>query len=159
MKKSLVVIAAIAIVVAMVSGVWAAGSVTPSVAASGTVVTKCVAGGTAVIDFGSALEPTSTLSAVPMTGLTLWCTQGDSVTVTANNGGHYASSIRNLAGPDPATTSLIPYTIALTSPITGAGKSGDLLTAIGMTATISAGGLDAAPAGLYKDTMTLTIAY
>ena len=160
MKKSLVVMAAIAIVIAMVSGAWASGSAT--VNAKAKVVDVCVLSGTADIDFGS-LDANTNAAGVPNIGLTnaasmsLWCTNGAAVTISMDNGAHWdgVASTRRLSD---AGTGYIAYTLAGTTAMTGGGKSSNLISAWDLQGSIPAGALDNSPAGNYTDSVLVTVA-
>jgi spore coat protein U-like protein len=160
MKKRMIILAAIAIVLAMISGAYAAGSATPNVVLSATVATTCVVGGSGTMAFGSLDANTNSGgSTTPiMSGMTLWCTKNDSVAFAVGNGLNYAASTRNLKD---SGSNVIPYTVAFTTPITGLGKSDTttMVTNLALKATIAAGALDNVPAGSYGDTVVLTITY
>jgi spore coat protein U-like protein len=93
-----------------------------------------------------------------MSGMTLWCTKGDSVTFAVGNGLNYAASTRNMKD---SGTDLIPYTVSFTTPVAGLGKSDTttMVTNLALKATFAAGALDNLPAGSYSDTIVLTITY
>jgi spore coat protein U-like protein len=160
MKKKMIVLAAIAIVLAMTSGVYAAGSATPTVGVSATIATTCVVGGSGTMSFGSLDANTNAgINTTPsMSGMTLWCTKNDSVSFAVGNGLHYAALTRNL---QDSGSNVIPYTVSFTTPVSGLGK-GDtttMVTNLALKATIAAGALDNVPAGSYSDTVVVTITY
>ena len=159
MKKYLVVTAAIAIVIAMVGGAWAAGG--GEVTVSATVENKCaVTSGTAAIDFtavdglGAAYGPV----AISSNALVVKCTKKApvSVTITSANLGKLS---------DGATTpNYIAYTLGGdTGGLTALGDgfaagSASVLAGWNLTASIASGALDLAPAGSYSDILTVTVA-
>ena len=97
MKKYIIVFAAMLMVLSMVSGAYAAGTATPNVGVSGTIVNTCVVGGAGTMAFGSLDANTNAGLTTPiMSGMTLWCTKGDSVTFAVGNGLNYAASTRNM---------------------------------------------------------------
>jgi len=170
MKKYLGIAAAIAIVIVMAGGAFAAGSTTSAVGASGTVLGVCSASNDGVINFGAALDAVANAAGVPFASVvvtppTINCTPGATYVVTAvglNGGVDTGAGYQLRKG---VTTDYIAYTFSYTSPITGAGfGSGTGIGGTGaghlaITPSIAANALDAAPAGTYSDTVTLTINY
>ena len=161
MKRTmLVAVAAVTIVIAMVGGVFAAGSTPITVNATATIVTKCVVGGLPTIDFGS-LDPSVTGPYLgTVTNPTLWCSSGDSVSV-ADNGGQ--NGVAGVSWKLKSGANLIPYTLTYSTPIIGAGKTVDIggqgAGKLGITASIPAGNIDTVPAGTYTDAVILTFTY
>jgi spore coat protein U-like protein len=153
MKKSFVVTAAIAIVIAMAGGAYAAGSTASTVNATGTVIDACQFGGSPAIDFGS-VDATSGLVTGVVAQPSLWCTTSYTAAVTDNGGQNGVSgtswNLKNGAN-------LIGYVLTYTAAPVGAGKGTTNLMTIG--ATIPSGNLDNAPAGVYTDAVVLTITY
>jgi len=163
MKKSLVVLAAMVMVIAMASGAYAAGTVQPSISATAKIDSKCVLGGSPAIAFGT-LDATMT---GPYTGIvtdpTLWCTKTAGATITVgDNGGKWgvANASWNLKS---AAGDLIPYTLSYSKTLTGQGKSveigGQAVGGLKIAGSIAAGAIDITPAGDYSDTVLLTITY
>jgi spore coat protein U-like protein len=150
MKKHLIVLAAIVMVVMMAGGVWAApGDVT----VQATVADKCAAiSGNATIDMGTVdgVTDAAGVANMPITTntLSLKCTKDANVTITLGGTGNLHK------GAD-----VIAYTLAGDTAMLGLGfgAGGELLSAWNLTASIAAAGLDAAPAGVYTDTVTVTI--
>jgi len=164
MKKYLVVLAAIMMVIFMVSGVYAAGTATPTVAATATIANVCSASNDGKIDFGTIDEVANAGGATgTITPSTIHCTAGSTYVVTAagaNNGGSGTGPYYlGVGGVAP----WIAYSITFNTPITGKGTT----TSIGgtgagnlaLTGSIASGALTTQPAGAYTDTITLTIAY
>jgi spore coat protein U-like protein len=158
MKKYLVVLAAMMMVFAMVSGVYAAGSKTDAIPVTATVATNCtISGGS--IAFGTVDAVTdATGKSATVTAPTINCTKGASIAVTDDDGTH------ELAADAPRMyngTDYIAYTVTYSTPLTGDGMGvahnigGDLTLA----ASFASGALDAASAGAYTDTYTITITY
>jgi len=173
MKKYLVVLAAMVMVIAMVSGAYADKSAT--VSATAVVGKVCTASNDGVINFGS-LDAVTNLGAVAAsealvtTKPTIHCTNADTYQVTATglNGG--TSSGGTSSGyllKDPVSADTIAYTFTYNTPITGEGIATGATKSIGgtgathlaITPSIAAHALDAAIAGTYGDTITFTIAY
>jgi len=158
MKKSLVILAAMVMVFAMVSGAFAAGSKTDAIPVSATVATNCtISGGS--IAFGSVDAVTDATGKVAtVVAPTINCTKGATVNVTNDDGGNelVAGAPRMKNG-----TQYIAYTVTYASPLTGAdmGTTHDIGGALTLAANIPAGALDAAAAGVYADIYTITIAY
>jgi spore coat protein U-like protein len=119
-----------------------------------------VAGGAGTLAFGSLDAQTNAgINTTPiMSGMTLWCTKGDSVVFSVGQGLHYAASTNNL---QDGGTNKIPYTVSFTTPVVGLGKSDTttMITNLALKATIAAGALDNVPAGSYGDTVVVTITY
>ncbi len=151
MKKYVVVMAAVAMVVVMAGGAWAANEVT----VKATVADKCAAiSGTATIDMGPVDGVADVLGVAnkPITAsnLSLKCTNGATVTLTPAGSGNLSDG----AGHS------IAYTLAGTYSMTGGGLGAagtNLLAAWDLNASIAANGLDAAPAGVYQDLVTVTV--
>lgn len=155
MKKSLVAVAAIAMVIAMVGGVWAAGSTNSSVNATGTVANVCQFGGAPAIDFGTG-DANAGFGAATITQPTLWCTKGYTAAVTDDGGsntGHTAGTFKLNDG----TGNLITYNLTYTAAPLGNGTGTTNLMTI--SANIPTANVANAPAGVYTDTVVLTIAY
>lgn len=158
MKKSIIILAVIAIVGLIVTGAYA-GTASPSVSVSGTVNTMCVVGGTGTLAFGTLDADTNSSGATAtFAGMTLWCTRNDSVAFSVSNGNNYSGGTRNLKD---SGTNLIPYTVSFTTPVAGQGRNDTttMITNLALTATIAAGALNQVPAGSYSDTVVLTITY
>jgi spore coat protein U-like protein len=159
MKKLMVVLAAMMMVIFMASGAYAAGVGSPktdAIPVSLTVANNCsISGGS--IAFGSvdAITNSGGLTAPTIVQPTIKCTKGATVTVTDNKG---------LRSPTPAMklatgADLILYTYSYNTTLTGTGITTDIGSTLALTASFAAGALDAATAGVYADTLTLTIAY
>lgn len=160
MKNIYGVLAAVTLVIAM-AGAAAAGTTPSAVAASATVAAVCSASGSPAIGFGTldAVADAAGASAA-ITAPTILCTNGASITVTDDTGVNEA-----VPGTAPARlksgTNYIPYSYSYTGSLTGAGMGTSIggVAGLNLTASIAAGALDNAPAGVYADTLTLTIAY
>jgi spore coat protein U-like protein len=165
MKKSLVILAAMALVIAMVGGVFAADAKSGDVAVNASVSVKCndIAGG----PLDLAIDP-STTSAVASTGTaaTVQCTRTTPFTVTADS----LNGVGGATGTSPLTGALkdtvgsnsnIPYTLAFTTSFTGAGFGSATPTELvaATAASVTAAAAQASQAGTYQDTVTLTISY
>ena len=165
MKKSLFVVAAIAMVIAMVGGAYA-GTTTATVSATASVANVCVAGGGSIA-FG-ALDPATFAGPYPggVTDPTLWCTMSDGITITDNGGQNGTTAGVPLTGTSwnlKSGTDLIPYTLTYTAALTGQGKGTDIggqgAGKLSLTASIAANAADNAPAGNYSDSVILTFTY
>ena len=153
MKKFIVVLAAMAFVFAMVSGVIAASPTTLDVGVSATVVTNCeVTGGT--LAFGNINADGSDVNATA-TGISIKCTKGTAVTVTDNDG---------VGGDNTMTdgSNLLSYSTNYTPSLTGGGTgtSGtELAGTLNFRGTVLAAAAEGVPAGNYTDTIVLTLTY
>jgi spore coat protein U-like protein len=156
MKKSLVIMAAMVMVIAMVSGAYAAGPGSPKTTAvpvTATVLNNCsITGGS--IAFGSvdALTNASGASATVVQPV-IKCTKSAVVAVTDDKG------LRTNYTMKDAGTDVLVYSVAYTASLTGSGITTDIGSTLALTGSLAAGALDAIPAGSYSDTLTLTIAY
>ena len=164
MKKSLVVLAAMVMVFAMVSGAYAAGSVSPTVAASATIANVCSASNDGKIDFNTIDEVANALGATgTITASTIHCTAGSTYAVSAaglNGGVNMGAGYKLVNGSDS-----IAYSIVYNATITGQGTASSIggktrpATDLNLTSSIASGALTTQPAGTYTDTVTITIAY
>ncbi|GAB6268280.1 MAG: hypothetical protein STSR0002_10210 [Smithella sp.] len=164
MKKSLVVLAAMAFVVAMVSGAFA-GSIAPKVGAKAVIIDGCSTGGDGVLDFGTLDSVTDAAGRTEAdtyvtTKPVIYCTKGSTFTVTAagDNGGTGVGSGYKLTNG----TDTITYSISYATPVTGQGATVNiggtsLSTDLNLKAGFAAGALNDAPASTYTDTITFTI--
>lgn len=157
MKKYLVVLAAMVMVIAMVSGVYAATQ-TDAIPVTATVTSNCtISGGS--IAFGSVdAVGDAGGKAATVTAPTINCTKGASVAVTDDDGEN------ELAADAPRMTNgtdFIAYTVGYTTPLTGEGMGvpQDIGDSLALSASFAAGALDLASAGAYTDTLTITITY
>ncbi len=160
MKKYLVVVAAIAMVIAMVGGAWAAGSVAPTVTASGTVARICTSAVNGAITFNidpsgsGALTPTAAGNG---TEPTVKCTKNETVNVTC------AGAHASLTPTGDGTGDAIPYSIttcasgASSGTISGAGFSSAKSIPVGIT--VAQADYQDAAAGVHQDVITVTVAY
>lgn len=165
MKKYMVVLAAIAMVIAM-AGAAMAATTSSSVAATATIANKCVAGGSPALAFGSLDGSMVGPYPATVTNPTLFCTSGDTITVTDDGG------LSGTTGGVPVTgtswnlksgANLIPYTLTYTTSLTGAGFSTDLggsgAGKLSLSASIANGAIATVPAGSYTDTVVITYTY
>ncbi len=127
-----------------------AGSVTAA------VQNACAVTGGSSVSFGDvdavAHAGGKTASATPPS---IRCTMGSAVNVTRDNGLNYSGSLRL----KDAASNYIPYSLSFAGSLTGAGGVSDIGGSLSLGATMPAGALDNAPAGMYSDTVTLTISY
>ena len=84
MKRTmLVAVAAVTVVIVMVGGAYAAGSISPTVNVTGTVSGKCIAGTAGALSFAIP-DPSAVGPIVPtVTDATVFCTNNTAFTVTA----------------------------------------------------------------------------
>jgi spore coat protein U-like protein len=172
MKKYLVVLAAMMIVIAMVSGAYAIGTtaVAPNVTVIAGVKEICVVGSSGTLDFGT-IDPSTSID-VYATGedTNVKCSNQTVYTVAVASGSHTGSGgvfSGVLAGTGtPASTVTIPYTLNYTPSFTGAGfgTAAPQLIVSGMGsasagAKITAANANAAQVGNYSDTVLITITY
>jgi spore coat protein U-like protein len=167
MKKTMLIIAAVLIVIAMAGGAYA-GSIAPTVSVNGSVSGICKAGTAGVMSFlipdPSVVGP---IAAAPVTDATVFCTNATTFTLTAsslNKSGAPASC----AGPGgitgtlkDASNNLMDYTFACgTATGTGKGFGAGKDQALGLAGSIASTAYANAPASAtYADTVTLTITY
>ncbi|MCE5212573.1 MAG: spore coat U domain-containing protein [Deltaproteobacteria bacterium] len=131
-----------------------------TVNASGTVINTCSFTGSPALNFGVIDAVVNAAGATAtVTPPVLVCTTGAAVTVTHNGGLNYLSTPRL----KDSSNNYINYIPGFTSPLSGAGASIDIggsgAGRLSLSATIPSGALDAAPAGMYSDIITLTISY
>ena len=169
MKRLLVVLAAMMMVIAMVSGAFAAQSTQQNVTVTATVKEKCgtFVGGPLDLQIDpSTTNPTYSTG----TDVTVQCAKSTAYTVTAATGGGSATGTSPLSGTlkavSPGTNSAIPYSLYFTTGFTGAGFGGatptTLITAAGGAAagaSVTAVAAQAAEVGTYSDTVVVTISY
>jgi spore coat protein U-like protein len=166
MKKIILIVAAIAIVLAMAGGAYAA-SISPTVSVTGTVSGICKAGTAGVMAFSipdpSAPGPIS----ATVTDATVFCTNTSAFTVTAaslNKGGAAATcaSPGGITGTlKDASANVMNYTFTCgTAGGTGQGFGAGKDRALSLAGSIaSAAYINAAASSTYADTVTLTITY
>jgi spore coat protein U-like protein len=160
MKKTLIIAVVMLIALAMATGAFAAGSTNSTVNVSGTVAQVCVFGGAPTVAFGTVDASVAGPYPGTVTPPTLWCTKGYVATAGDNGGQNFSGTFRlkSVAGD------YIAYSLTYnTSSLTGQGKSTDIggtgAGNLAIVASIPAGAIDNAPAGLYSDVVTLTINY
>lgn len=157
MKKYLVVLAAMAFLIVMVGGAYAASPTTLDVTASATVKTNCVVSSGATLAFGDIDADGADVNATA-SGISIKCTKGTVVTV-ADNDGLDANKMQSGANRLPYTTA---YTASLTGGGTGGGGTelGDSAAGhLNFRGTVPVATAAGVPAGVYGDTITLTLTY
>jgi spore coat protein U-like protein len=167
MKKSLFVVAAIAMVIAMVGGAYAASPATAVIPATAGVLAVCsVSDVGASIAFGAGLDAVTNAAGVAATVIppSIMCTKSDSVTITDDKGANESGAQMRLnctGAPCIPSTDYINYSISYTGGLTGLGITTEIgdITHLALAASMAAGALNNVPAGSYADTVTLTIAY
>jgi spore coat protein U-like protein len=127
---------------------------------SGIVPNECSVTGSPSLTFGTIDAVTNAGGATAtVSPPSIMCTMGGSITVT-NDGGLNFSGTPRLKD---SSTNYINYNIGYSSPLIGAGGTtnigGSGAGHLAMGATIPANALDNTPAGIYNDTITLTISY
>jgi spore coat protein U-like protein len=163
MKKSLVILAAMAFVIAMVSGAFAAVT-SQDVAVSAAVSKMCKLGSDGLLGFGT-IDPsdTATVSA-SSTGLTYKCSSGTTFTITqlASAKGSTTGTCAGFTGTMKSTATpadALAYTVTCTAGgYAGAGFSTAIPVTIDGTIT-QAQYQDVVPHTDYTDTLTVTITY
>jgi spore coat protein U-like protein len=154
MKKYLVILAAVMMVIAMVSGAYAASPTKVDVTASATVTSNCVVN-PGTLDFGPVDADHGSSYILTASGLSIKCTTGTVVAVTDNDGLN-ANKMNDGGGH------FLPYTTTYTTPLTGGGTGTggtELATALNFTGTISMANLLGVVAGNYVDTIQITLTY
>jgi uncharacterized membrane protein len=164
MKKYLVVLAAMAFVIAMVSGAYAANNTTQTVTATATVSTICKNGTNGTLAFGTIDPGGSSAVTASSSGLTYMCSNGTTFNISAISGatdsisgtcgaftGHMVSTV--------ASTDKMSYDIACNAgPYKGTGFAAGVDVVLNGTVTV-AEYQNAVPHADYNDLMTVTIAY
>ena len=137
-----------------------AASATHSLGVTATVTGNCkfnTAGPTAVTIANSAgsIDPSVAVDATGTASVLFRCTTGTTSGITASNGLNFTTGRNVKIG---ATTSVMPYTLALTGNATvGTGFGAGQDKTLGVTATIIQANFVNAIAGTYTDTVVLTI--
>lgn len=151
MKKSLVVVAAMAIVIAMVSGVWANDSKDLIVTATVKDTCTAITPGTPV---PIALDPIvggAVVNGGVTTPPSINCTMGalHAVTCSSLNGNKLVNGVNSIAYTYTAGT------------VCGTNISGNGATAVLLPigVDIANGAYSNSPSGSYTDTITMTVAY
>jgi len=128
----------------------------PTGSVTATVQNSCAVTGGSSVSFGDvdavAHAGGKIASATPPS---IRCTMNSTVTVTRDNGLNYSGSLRL----KDAGTNYIPYSLSFAGSLNGAGGLSEIGGGLNLGATMPAGALDNAPAGMYSDTVTLTISY
>ncbi len=161
MKKLMTVLAAVMLMFAMTSSVWAADVATGSVGISTSIAAKCsdisASDLTLTIDPETSTDVTSTGGAT-----TVKCTNNKSFNVSAASvGSGNTSTDGTLDGTMKDGTKSLNYTLAFTSNFTGAGFGSVAATTLvtANAATVTAADANAAEEGSYSDTVTITVSY
>ena len=128
----------------------------PTGSVTGAVQNSCAVTGSGSLNFGTVDAVTHAGGAIASAALpSIVCTMGSPVSVTSDNGLNYSGSLRM----KDSAANYINYNLSFTTPLTGAGGLTNIGGSLGLGATMPAGALDNAPAGMYSDTVTLTISY
>jgi spore coat protein U-like protein len=155
MKKLLVVLTAMMMVLAMVGGAMAASPTKLDVGVSANVKTNCVVmGGT--LAFGD-IDADGTDVNATATGISIKCTKGTIVAVSDNDGLRGNNTMKNTLTDDTLAYTTL-YLPSLTGDGTGAGAT-DLEVALNFRGTVAAADAEGVPAGVYTDTIELTLTY
>ncbi len=142
---------------------FSGGSLTASLpvgSVTGTVLNTCKVTASPALNFGTLDGVTNAGGATAaVTPPSMMCTMGTPVMVTSNGGLNFSGTPRL----KDSSTNYINYNVSFTSSLSGAGASTDIGGSgaghLAMGGTIPPGALDNAPAGMYSDTLTLTISY
>jgi len=167
MKRYMIVLAAIAIVIAMVSGAYAAGSVSEPVAVTATVSGLCKVGTSGAMSFAipdpSVAGP---IGATIATNATVFCSNATPFTVTAASQNNPALPVTcggaGITGTlKDASSNTMNYTFTCgTAGGTGAGFAVGKDQPLNIAGSIAqAAYINAAASATYADTVTLTINY
>lgn len=149
MRKTLILAATLLAVVAL-SGTAMAGTAT--VAVSATVVGTCkVTTSSGSIVFGNLNPDTGADPAVgTVTPPVIWCTNGATYSITAASPNKVGSQFNMISG-----TELLPYSFTFGTPGVGAGPNTPIT--LGLAGSVAKSAYSVATAGVYSDTVTLTI--
>jgi hypothetical protein len=170
MKKILLVTAAAILVIAM-AGTSLAGTLPGIVKINATVSALCAnytEGDMSLTIDPSTSSPVYSSAASGFGNTTVQCSYNDSVTVSAKSAGSNTTSTTGVLSGALTGTSLpnIPYTLYFNNAFTGAGfgsaTSTILITSTGSASTgvgVTTAAANAAQAGSYSDTVSLTITY
>ncbi|HWR98629.1 MAG TPA: spore coat protein U domain-containing protein [Candidatus Methanoperedens sp.] len=142
MKRFWAVLAALALVMGVTTGAFAAGSATVTVTA--TITGTCSFNSDGTLDFGALDTTNPVLVNGTPANPTFTCTNGTVYTITDNKAGVF-----NLTNG----TSTIPYSFAYVGGGTGTGAA----VPLAISGSIAAGSYALATAGAYTDTITLNI--
>ena len=164
MKRFMVVLAAMALVIAMVGGAFAADTTFQNVTATATVTGICKNGTDGTLTFGT-IDPSSTDPVnATSSGLTYKCSNGTTFNIselastgagTTGTCAGYTGTMKSTGTPDDE----LDYTATCTAgPYTGTGFSVAVNVPITGTVT-SAQYQDAKPHNDYTDTLKVTISY
>jgi spore coat protein U-like protein len=150
--KKLLILTTVLGAVALSGTAMAADTATVSVSASVTGSCK-VTTGAGTVAFG-ALDPTNPVNKDGIViSPVVWCTNGQTVTITDNLGIHSSGpGVFRMVGP--TATDFIAYTFTHATTLAGTGPSGTL--ALNILATVPAANYASAVSGSYSDTVTLT---
>lgn len=151
MKKVLMAIVAVALV-AMAGTVMAAPPFDTTVNVSATVTGNCrfLSGGSVAFTLDPAIGGVATGA---VTQPTFWCTNGTTYTVTDDDGANASGGTHRMQRG--ATGEFIPYTFTYTPGGTGGGRNAT--RTMDIASTVAELDYINATAGLYTDTVTLTI--
>lgn len=146
-------------VVFMVSGAFAAGTIAPTAQVNATVVNLCPTSNNGVINFPDlTVGDTGTKNATVATPPTIFCSAGSSYTVVASSPNKSGSNFRLTDG-----TNLMVYNLTFNASITGEGPTQSIggagATRLNLGATIDDTAYSTAVPGVYADTVTFTINY
>lgn len=160
MKKYLVLLAAVMMVIAMVSEAFAEGTIAPTAQVNATVVNLCTTTNNGVIDFPDlTVGDTGTKNATVTTPPTIYCSAGSSYTVVASSPNTSGSDFRLKHG----TADYMIYTLTFNGSITGEGPTQSIggagATRLNLGATIADTAYSTAVPGDYGDLVTFTINY
>jgi len=164
MKKYLVVLAAMMMVIAMVSGAYALETTTQTVTASATVSKVCSNGTNGTLAFGTIDPGGSSPVTASSSGLTYKCSTGTSFSVTGINGATGSTSGNCTAFTGHMKSGAVPenemnYDILCSAgPYVGKGFSEGVSVTLNGTVTV-AEYQNAVPHDDYNDLMTVTISY
>lgn len=150
MKKSLVILAAMALVIAMVGGASAA-TTTDTIAATATITTSCSMTGGAIA-FGTVdAETNAAGGTATITNPAIYCTNTLPVAVSDDKAG--SSNMTDGAAHN------IAYSFTYATSLTGGGTAVDIGASLNLAATFAAGALNALPAGTYSDSIVFTLTF
>jgi len=168
MKKYMVILAAVAIVIVMASGAYAA-TTTQTVGASATISKVCANGTNGTLAFGT-IDP-STGSTVNATGASLAfkCSNGTTFSITGISGPNGETATTCSASPctfvgvmksTGTPTDTLGYTISITTYNGYTGTGFGASVAIPFTGTVTQAQFqNAVPHADYAETVTITVTY
>jgi spore coat protein U-like protein len=155
MKKSLVILAAMAFVIAMVGGAYAAPPLDVQVDVTGSVTQKCVVTSNGALTITIDPASASATQAFTATQPQAKCTKTKGTATAAVS----ATSTNSFALKGTAGEADIPYTFTYNHTVVGNGFGSGADVNFNIAGSVAQGDAQTAEYGSYTDTVTLTLTY